>query len=143
MFIDWLLLIYTISVSETVKNVYVVLSGKPIPPLLGGDGAFVDVRDVAALMVFAVNHPEIANQQRYIACGGWANGQAIADILNNRYKDKNITVGSPGEGYEPGWVFKEGGVTIDSSKAVKATGREWIPFDKSVLDAAKYFEKLL
>jgi len=131
------------SFAETVKNVWTVLSGKPIPPLLGGNGAFIDVRDVAAMMVFGVVHPEIANRQRYIACSGWANGQAIADILNKHYKDRNIAVGTPGEGYKPGWVFPEGGISIDSSKAVKATGRQWIPYDKCVLDAAKSFETLL
>jgi len=139
---DYKLILIT-PVSETAKSVYTVLSGKPIPPLLGGSGAFVDVRDVAALMVFGVTHPEIANQQRYIACGGWANGQAIADILNKHYKDRNIDIGTPGEGYEPGWVFKEGDISIDSSKAVKATGRHWISYEKCVLDAAKSFEHLL
>lgn len=120
-----------------------MLSGKPIPPPIGRVDTFVDVRDVARLMVFGITHPKIANQQRYIACGGCANGQAIADILNKHYKDRNIALGTPGEGYEPGWGFKEGEIMIDSSKAVKATGKEWIPYDKCVLDAAKSFEKFL
>ncbi|KAH8586406.1 putative NAD dependent epimerase/dehydratase [Bisporella sp. PMI_857] len=130
-------------IHETVKSVYTVLNGEPIPPPLGGSGAFVDVRDVARLMVFSVSHPEVADGERYIACGGVGSGQAVADILREHYKNRKIAVGNPGEGYEPGWRFPNGGIRFDSSKAVKATGKEWIPFDKSVLDAAKSFEKLL
>ena len=130
-------------IHETVVSVYTVLSGKPIPPPIGGSGSFVDVRDVAALMVFGVSHPEKANLQRYIACGGKGNGQAIADILREKYKDRKIEVGTPGEGYEPGWGYNKDGIVVDGSKAVRDTGRQWIPFDKGVLDAAKSFEKFL
>lgn len=128
---------------ETVINVYTILSGQPIPPPLGGSGGFVDIRDVAALMVYGVEHHETANGERFIASGGVGAPQAIADILNAKYPDRNIAVGAPGEGYEPGWGFKDGGILIESSKAQKALGRNWTTYDKTILDAAKSFERYL
>lgn len=133
------------NINETVRNVWTIFSGQEIPPPLGPAGTFVDVRDVARLMVWAATHGEEANGQRYIALGGVGGEQAIADILRKHYPERRglIKEGTPGKGYLPGYGFPEGGIDIDSSKAVKATGQDWIGYEKAVLDAAKEFEKYL
>jgi len=130
-------------IHDTVRSVYTILSGQPFPPALGGSGAFVDVRDVADLVLFAVQKPEVADGERYIACGGVGGEQQIADILRKAYPERAIVEGTPGKGYEAGWGFKEGGIVIDGSKAAKVMGKEWITYGKCVLDAAKAFEKFL
>jgi nucleoside-diphosphate-sugar epimerase len=134
-------------IAETVKPIYDILSGKPLPPPAAGTGAFVDVRDVAALHVLAVEKGEVMNGERYIAAGGGGGTfQRIADILNEAYPERKgkIDVGEPGVGYETaGSGFAKDGNVIDGSKAKGVLGREWIGFKKSVLDSAKVFERYL
>lgn len=131
--------------AETVKPIYDILSGKPIPPPMGGSGAYVDVRDVAALMILAVQKGEEMNGERYIAAAGVGGYQQIADVLNAHYPERKgkIQVGEPGVGYEPGYQFPKEGNKLDSSKGKKVLGRDWIGWEKSVVDAAKVFEKYL
>jgi hypothetical protein len=80
-----------------------------------------------------------------LTIAGAPNEQAIADVLNKHYTNLKLDKGTPGEGYLPDYSYPpEGeGIRIDSSKAVKATGEEWIGFEKSTLDAAKVFERYL
>ncbi|KUJ19442.1 putative NAD dependent epimerase/dehydratase [Mollisia scopiformis] len=132
-------------IAETVKPVYDILAGKPLPPPMGGSGAFVDVRDVAALMVLAVEKGKEMNGERYIAAAGIGGMQQIADILNEGYPQRKgkIAVGEPGKGYEPGFGFPKEGSRIDSAKGKGILGREWIGYKECVLDAAKEFERYL
>jgi hypothetical protein len=93
---------------------------------------------------WAASHPEIAGGERYIVGGNGNVGtpQAAADILREAYPERwdIIRRGTPGKGYLPGYAADPQGVNVDSSKAVKATGQGWIPYDKMVLDAAKMFD---
>jgi nucleoside-diphosphate-sugar epimerase len=131
------------NISATVINVWTILSGSPIPPSLGSN-SYIDNRDVARLMVFAVEHPEKANGERFIAQAGAPTYQAVADILRKHYPNRKIDVGTPGEGYNPDYGFAEDApVKVDASKAVKFTGVDWIGFEKSTLDAARAFEQYL
>jgi nucleoside-diphosphate-sugar epimerase len=131
-------------INETVRAVWTIFSGAPIPPPMSQSQSYVDNRDVARLMVFAVDRPEKADGERFIAFAGAPNEQAIADILNKHYPDRKLAVGTPGKGYAPDYGFgPEGGIRVDASKAVKATGEQWIGYEKSVLDAAKVFERYL
>jgi nucleoside-diphosphate-sugar epimerase len=122
-----------------VRNVWQILSGQDIPPPLSPANNFVDVRDVARLFLWAVEHSDQANGERYIAHAGRGSEQRIADVLREHYSERRdqIKEGIPGQ-YPP-----DIGLAIDSSKAVKATGHDFIQFDKSVLDAAKSFEVYL
>ncbi|CZR61343.1 related to V.vinifera dihydroflavonol 4-reductase [Phialocephala subalpina] len=132
-------------IAETVKPIYDILAGKPLPPPLGGSGSSVDVRDVAALMVLGVSNGTALDGERIIAAAGIGGMQQIADILNEsgRYEGRGIEKGEPGKGYEAGFGFPKEGSRIDSSKGRNVLGREWIGFRESVLDAAKVFERYL
>ncbi|EEA21883.1 hypothetical protein TMatcc_008693 [Talaromyces marneffei ATCC 18224] len=133
--------------NATAKVVWTVFSGQEIPPPLGGLNYAVDVRDVARLMLFAVQEKEKASDQRFITASGVRSHQAVADVLREAYPDRRdiIKEGSPGEGYLPDYsVPKDGpGVKVDNSKAVRLTGKEWITPKQSIVDAAKALERYL
>ncbi|KAF4637385.1 hypothetical protein G7Y89_g685 [Cudoniella acicularis] len=108
-------------ISGTVRHIWTILSGAPIPPTLGGSGSTVDIRDVARLMVFAVKNPKKANGQRYLAVSAAGTNEAIADILREKYPDRaSIIKGEPSAVLEEK-SFDISGV-IDNSKAVEAMG---------------------
>ncbi|KAI1267533.1 NAD(P)-binding protein [Xylariaceae sp. FL1019] len=135
-------------IAETNKFIYTILSGGQIPAGPGpGYGTHVDVRDVARMVEWAASHPEVAGGQRYLV-GGNGNAavpQAAADILREAYPERReiIPLGEPGKGYLPGLKPDPKAAVPDSTKAIEATGQEWIPYEKIVLDAAKMFEVFL
>ncbi|KAF4998724.1 hypothetical protein FGRMN_3050 [Fusarium graminum] len=131
--------------SETAIVAYRIMNGQEMPAAGPGNGTHVDVRDVARLVVFAVEHKQVADGQRYIAggSGNFANIQAYRDVLRKAYPDREgiIGKGEPGKGYTQDYSTPEGGFKVSGSKAVEATGQGWIPFDQMVLDSAKTYEK--
>ncbi|KAL7904112.1 hypothetical protein GGI35DRAFT_472665 [Trichoderma velutinum] len=131
---------------QTVEFVWHVFSGRPFDKcgVPGAFYAYVDVRDVARLVVFGIEHPEKADSERYIAANVFAPLQATADILRAAYPERKhiIQEGNPGEGYFPDYRFPDE-VIFDGSKAVRATGQGYIPWETTVQDAAKAFEKYL
>ena len=105
----------------------------------------VDVRDVAALVLYPIEHPEETDGERYIASSAAGNPQAIADILRREFPEaKNrIVEGTPGEGYKKGYEADNTQTTpVDSSKAKKLIG-DWVSFETSVVDTAKQFAHLV
>jgi len=135
-------------VSETIQIIWDVLKGKDLATagIKPGNSGFVDVRDVARLVVFGIEHPDVTDGQRFLAVAGYGGAQAAADILRRAYPDRRniIQEGQPGEGYAPDYVFPEPeAAAYDGSKVVRATGRPYIPFDQSVLDTARSLEGLL
>lgn len=131
--------------SETAIVAYRIMNGQDMPPTGPGNGTHVDVRDVARLIVFAVESKQVADGQRYLAGGNrvYANIQAYRDLLRKAYPDRKSIIGEgePGKGYNQDYSTPNGGFLVDGSKAVDATGQDWIPFDQMTLDAAKAYEK--
>lgn len=131
--------------NETTKAIYDILAGKDTETqyLLRPS---VDVRDVARLLEWMVSNPEKAGGERFIAASGQAgNKQSIIDTLRRHYPERKdvIKVGTPGEGYVKGFEFAKDGLKYDNTKTTKATGIQWIGYEKMVLDTAKAFEKYL
>jgi nucleoside-diphosphate-sugar epimerase len=124
-------------------------SNTRLPPQIGG-ASYIDVRNVAELHFWAATHPEIAGGERYLATNGKAPPQAIADILRKRFPEREILVGSPGEGYVEGtYWYDENALegTAVARKAYLALGRDvgytgFIGFEKSVLDSVSSFERM-
>ena len=133
------------NINMTTKAIWTIFSGQDHPPPLGGSGGCVDVRDVASLMLFAVQGGKAAGGQRYIASSGRRTEQAVADILREQYPARReiIKAGTPGAGYLPDYSVPKDGISIDSSKAASALGRDWIGVKQSVLDAAAAFERYI
>jgi nucleoside-diphosphate-sugar epimerase len=135
----------------TLIATYNIFTGGPIPPSIGS-GSFIDVRDVAFVHLWAYEHPDISNGERYIASHGYGPPQAIADILREAYPDRReiIQVGNPGEGYagyENGVVkevkFLEGKPSVSGKKAESVMGFKTRTFKESVLETAKVMERYL
>jgi hypothetical protein len=106
-------------------------------------GAYVDVRDVATIFAFAVDHPELVNGKRLPVVAGYGPNQAVVDVLRSAYPERRgiILEGTPGKGYSSQDWNVTGEATSFSSKLVEdMTGIEWIPFDRSIRDTAKSFE---
>ncbi|EED16466.1 NAD dependent epimerase/dehydratase, putative [Talaromyces stipitatus ATCC 10500] len=135
-------------INSTTMAIWTIFSGQdiPPPPLGRPGGGAVDVRDVARLILFAVQEPEKSSNQRFLAVSGLRVEQAIADILRQEYPDRRTIIkeGTPGVGYLPDFSYPENSSgRVDGSKAVKATGKEWISPKQSIIDAAKAFERYL
>ena len=125
-----------------VWNIYAGIA-TAIPPQIG-QATYIDVRDCAALHVFAALNPERSDGQRYLATNGKAPPQAIADILSKRYPDrKDIVFGEEGAGYVRGtywWVDGEG--SAEAKKAYEELGvRRFSGFEESVLDTVEALER--
>lgn len=128
------------NISETVRDVCQILVFKKIVPAIAPNPSYVDNRDVARIMLFAIEEAKKCNGERFIACGGRFAEQAIADILRKQYPDRGIEEGNPGEGYLPDFSYPRDGVTISGRKIVDYTGVEYFPYEQSILEAAKAFE---
>jgi nucleoside-diphosphate-sugar epimerase len=125
--------------NETLKPIWQILSGKEIPPKIG-TGSYVDVRDVAAVHLFAVENPKISNHKRYITIAGKAPPQAIADNLHKLYPERSniMPKGNPGEGYEPGtYGWPKGGISVIPELVNEDIKIQWIPFEKSIAEVSK------
>ena len=125
-------------------TLWIIFSGeaKEVPESFTS-GSFADVRDVAKLHIWAMENPEVANRQRYIAVAGQGNPQKVIDILRKRYPERQdrILLGNPGVEDLNDDSFKVGGYS--SAKAEKAAHVEWIGFEKTVVDSAKSLETWL
>ncbi|KAG9231618.1 hypothetical protein BJ875DRAFT_468946 [Amylocarpus encephaloides] len=141
--------------NETLYPLYTVFSGSsPSLPADIGSASSVDVRDVAFAHLWALEHPSIADGERYIACSGKGTLQAAADTLRYAYKGTSpadrVIKGTPGKGYvgydeKTGKVsnikYPPGQVRVDGSKAERVMGFRYIPYEKSVADTAKIMER--
>ncbi|RGP77502.1 hypothetical protein FLONG3_4421 [Fusarium longipes] len=131
-------------IGGTTAFIWQVLSGQEIPEPLVPNPGYVDVRDIARVAVFSVDHPEKTNGERFLLTSGVVPPQAAADILRKTYPDRQeiIKVGKPGEGYYPGYAFPKEKV-LDASKTVKLTGQDFYPVEQTIIDTAKSLEKFL
>ncbi|KFZ19518.1 hypothetical protein V501_00629 [Pseudogymnoascus sp. VKM F-4519 (FW-2642)] len=143
--------------NETLLPIYKILSGSvsEMPAQIGG-GAYVDVRDVAKVHLWAFENSEKANGERYIAATSYGPPQGVADILRYKYRGtkiaEKIIVGNPGEGYI-GYNKETGEVSQpdylpesprpSAKKAQESIGLTWIPFKQSVIETAGVLEALL
>lgn len=132
------------ALNETLKPYYSLFTGATatVPPI-HGIGSFVDIRDVTAMHVWCVEHAAQCANQRFLVVNGRVTPQAAADVLRKAYPEREcIPVGRPGEGYESGYGWPEGGMSFCGDKVRRILGREYIGFEQSVVDTAKVFERI-
>ena len=123
-----------------VRDIHDLLHGGSIPEYSPIRGTFVDVRDVAKLVLKAVERHSQTNaaQERYLLVGqSGVSPQQMADTLRARFPEQqeNICKGSPGKADFPenkGWGF-------DAGKARGLLGKPWIGFKRSVIESAQLF----
>jgi nucleoside-diphosphate-sugar epimerase len=121
-----------------VKDIYDVLHGAPIPDFSPIRSTFVDVRDVAELVLKAVEKDAQiqCGRERYMLVGeSPISPQKMVDVLRAEFPQRRdkIREGNPSETYpDMTWRF-------DASKAGTLLGRDWIGLRQSVVDSAKVF----
>lgn len=131
--------------NETLRPIWGLLSGEPktVPPG-SGSMSYIDVRDVSAVHIWCQEQPEESNGQRYLLMNGLGTMQAAADILRKAYPKNGVVVGDPGSDYVEGYGYVPGKHSFKATKAKEAIGgREFIGYEKSILDTAKVFERWL
>jgi len=130
--------------NETLKPIWRIYSGeaKEVPPGIGGQ-SYIDVRDVAALHVWCLEHGDKSDGQRYLAANGKGTMQAAADILRREFPGREIVVGKPESDYVPKtYDYPKGTRTLRATKAYKAMGVEsFRGYEESLLDTVKAFEE--
>ncbi|KAK4150249.1 hypothetical protein C8A00DRAFT_18189 [Chaetomidium leptoderma] len=133
-------------VNITTKNISDVFAGVPLDQagIPGSHHIFVDIRDVARAVVFAVDHLEKTNNERFILASFASPQQAVANILRKAFPERAhiIEEGTPGEGYLPGYAFPKHRV-YDGTKITRVTGQDYISWEKTVVDAAEMFKRLV
>lgn len=123
------------------------LLGGSVPAMPSNGFSIIDVRDVAALHVAALEKPEAVGQ-RYLATGDYTPFPAVADILREAYPDLRITMKRV-----PDWLIKLmarfGGPArqiindignekiFDGSKGEALLGRKFIGARESILATAE------
>lgn len=132
-----------VGLNETLAPVWRIFSGEAteVPAGIGGM-SFVDVRDVALLHKWCIEHPKESDGERYICTNGKGTPQAVADILRKHYPERGIVEGEPGKDYAADYWWPVGEASMIASKAYGAMGVEKfaINFDQSVLDTVRAFE---
>ncbi|KAL6707367.1 hypothetical protein ACN47E_004146 [Coniothyrium glycines] len=139
------------AVGDTIRSIYNVFAGVSDVQVMAGLPQSVDVRDVAQLLRYVIEHPDATDGERYIACGSINHPQAVADILRKELKDdtkalSRIAAGTPGKGYASDYqsIDNQGGFYVDGSKAkVLLEGEQWTPYEQSVVDTARTFVGLV
>jgi nucleoside-diphosphate-sugar epimerase len=113
-----------------------------MPPKIGS-GSYIDVRDVARMCLWVLQHPKLADGERYIAVTGSGIPQAAADILHRAYPERAsiMPVGNPGDGYNHDYSWRSGEISVSGQKAQKVMGPHQYNYEQSVLDTAHWFTK--
>ncbi|KAK3312190.1 hypothetical protein B0H66DRAFT_395417 [Apodospora peruviana] len=134
----------------STKMIWEVFMGKPldkvgIPGIYHG---YVDVRDVARLVLFAADRPDQVDNERFILARYYSPPQAVADIIRRKYPSpkwicQTIQEGTPGEGYDCEQYTFPKKLVYDGSKARCVMGRDYIPWEKTVVDTIERLKPLL
>lgn len=105
---------------------------------------FVNVKDVAAAHVMAIENPEVAAGKRWLLNSGNYDDQLLLDTIHKvvpELKGK-IPIGKPYSANEIKELEQTKGHLIDTSAVQKQTGIKFIGLEQTVADAVKFFQKL-
>lgn len=136
--------------NETLIGVWEIWSGRSkeegkLPPQIGG-ASYIDVRDVAAMHIWCMEHPGQSGGERYLMTNGKAPPQGMADVMRDvlfkddpKVKDR-IIVGQPGTGWVDGFGWPSDEPSVKATKAYKAMGVEkFRGYEESILDTVMGF----
>ncbi|KAI8624357.1 NAD(P)-binding protein [Xylariaceae sp. FL1651] len=131
------------AIPYSIINIWKVVADEEVPgPTIVYEDT-IDVEDVARMMVWSVSNPAKADGERFVCSSAVGGGQAIADIIARCMPLLKIQRGSPKQGYSPDYKPRAGVGGFDSSKAVAVTGQDWIPYEESVVNLAKFLTQYL
>ena len=98
--------------------------------LPSSDGPFVDVRDVAAAHLIAIEKP--SNGLRVLTYSEGFTNQKLLNILNKNFPELGLIKGSPTENLV-------GGDKVENTKSREYLGLNYIGLEKSVIDTIKQY----
>ncbi|KAI0143729.1 hypothetical protein GGR57DRAFT_342782 [Xylariaceae sp. FL1272] len=99
----------------------------------------IDIRDVARMLLWPIQNTKKADGERFICSSAAADGQKIADILSKHLPSLGMQGGNTSRDWSVDYLSN----TFDSSKALRATGQNWIPYEKSTVDMALFIQRYL
>lgn len=100
---------------------------------------WVDVRDVAAAHVAALERPEAGGKRFFTTAGKYSNREIFEIVLKNFPELKENL---PGLDVKGGGYTEQGPPGYDNSRATKELGINWIPLEKSIVDTVKSFKEV-
>ncbi|KAK0736707.1 hypothetical protein B0T21DRAFT_348733 [Apiosordaria backusii] len=126
-------------ISDVYSGTELAKSGVP-----GAFPSYVDVRDVARVVLFGAENPERVNGERFLLSGYHVPAQGVADVLRERYPEREgmIERGEPGKGYEKGFGYPKERF-FDGSKVVRVTGVGYTPWEETVVDFVESVKGIL
>ncbi|RYP57802.1 hypothetical protein DL769_009265 [Monosporascus sp. CRB-8-3] len=125
------------STTSTGAMLWSLIDARSVPPLMFG--GCVDVRDVAAIMVSALETPEAAGERFLVAYHfDW---QSAADAAREGCPEitDRIPVGEPGTGKERAL---EHIYQVDGTKSVRVLGVKYRPLEETVKDSIHEFSEV-
>ncbi|KAI2621794.1 NAD(P)-binding protein [Hypoxylon sp. NC1633] len=127
----------------SISPVWRLLQGEDVPgPMLLYESS-IDIRDVARVILWSALDPKKADGERFLCASAAGGAQAIADILNKHRPSLSVAKGDPGQGYESDYAAASGAIAFDSTKALRATGQDWIPYETTIIDTAEFLLQYL
>lgn len=132
--------------SATLWAIWEILSGSGTSALPGfGTHGFVDVRDVAKIHMWCMEHLSQSIDKRIRASAGVEHPQGVVNILRQAYPEREdlILQKKAGKGYLPdiGRIRERG--FVNGVQASSMAGIKYIPFKQSILETAKVLERYL
>ncbi|KAI1772923.1 3-beta hydroxysteroid dehydrogenase/isomerase family protein [Hypoxylon cercidicola] len=111
----------------------------PCPPTI--NYFFVDVRDLAAAHVLALEKPEAENQRILVAAGNYSNAE-IAQVIGEEFPEFNdrMPVGEALKSGERPATGVNGGV---NKKSIEVLGMQYRPFKETVVGVVESMKRLL
>lgn len=103
---------------------------------------WVDVRDVAAAHVAAMEKPDAANK-RFFTLAGYFSNREIINIIRKHFPhfEKNLPSGST-----PGGDYPEGGTKalwgFDNKRSIDVLGMKYRSLEECIVDAVKSFQEV-
>ena len=131
------------ALSATLRPIWEIFSGSGTSALPGfGTHGLVDVRDVASIHIWCMEHPSESRDKRMRASAGFESPQGVVDALRQAYPERKdvIPPKEPGKGYVPDIVLTK---EKSFANASQVAGMRYIPYKQSILETAEFLERYL
>lgn len=96
-----------------------------------GTAPYCDIRDLARISSYAVEHLKEANGKQFLGIAGHGSSQGTLNILREAYPERrdNVQEGSLGQGYDADYSLQKGGVQFDASRTALTIRLKYIDYE--------------
>ena len=134
------------ALNASLRPIWDILAGYGTGALASfGTHSFVDVRDVARIHLWCMEHPNQSSDKRIRAAVGLEPPQVVVDILRQAYPERDdiILQRKTGRRDLPHSVLIEGGTFVNGVQASQLATMKYMPLKQSILDTAKVMERYI